>query len=91
MTYKAIVEKYPKKYVIARVKKRGENNFVTEWEVLSADSVSFEDAAKTYSYYWDKGIRGICIMNCYATDESKPDEASAVARMFRLYYGMDME
>ena len=91
MTYKAIVEKYPNKYVIAKVKIRDKNNFVKEWEVLSSDSVSFNEAVETYNHYWEQGVRGICIMNCNDTDDAKPNEASVVARMFRLQYGTDME
>ena len=91
MDYGSIIKKYPDKYVIARVLSRDERNFVTDWEVLSANSVSFVEAIETYNHYWDEGVRGICIVNTYNTDDSKPDEASAVARMFRLQFGMDME
>lgn len=34
MDYRTIVEKHPDRYVIAAVAERGENNFVSSWEVL---------------------------------------------------------
>ncbi len=41
MDYRTIVEKHPDRYVIAAVAERGENNFVSSWEVLSADIYQF--------------------------------------------------
>ena len=89
MDYRTIVEKHPDRYVIAAVAERGENNFVSSLEVLSADSKSFNEAKETLQFYEAEGVQGACIINTYA-DASDETEAGAVARMFRLMYGMDM-
>ena len=67
----------------------GENNFVSSWEVLSADSKSFNEAKEKLKFFESEGVKGCCIINTYA-DASDETEAGAVARMFRLMYGMDM-
>ena len=90
LDYRSIVEKYPDKYVIVAVKERGENNFVSGWEVLSADSKSFNEAKEKLKFFESEGVKCCCIINTYA-DASDETEAGAVARMFRLMYGMDME
>ena len=90
LDYRSIVEKYPDKYVIAAVKERDENNFVTEWEVLSANSKSFNEAKETLQFYENEGVKGACIINTYE-DSADETEAGAVARLMRLQYGMDME
>ena len=89
MDYRTIVEKHPDRYVIAAVAERGENNFVSGWEVLSADSKSFNEAKEKLKFFESEGVKGCCIINTYA-DASDETEAGAVARMFRLMYGMDM-
>ena len=89
MDYRTIVEKHPDRYVIAAVAERGENNFVSSWEVLSADSKSFNEAKEKLKFFESEGVKGCCIINTYA-DASDETEAGAVARMFRLMYGMDM-
>ena len=89
MDYRTNVEKHPDRYVIAAVAERGENNFVSGWEVLSADSKSFNEAKEKLKFFESEGVKGCCIINTYA-DASDETEAGAVARMFRLMYGMDM-
>ena len=90
MDYRTIVEKHPDRYVIAAVAERGENNFVSSWEVLSADSKSFNEAKETLQFYENEGVKGACIINTYE-DSADETEAGAVARLMRLQYGMDME
>lgn len=87
MDYRTIVEKRPDRYVIAAVAERGENNFVSSWEVLSADSKSFNEAKEKLKFFESEGVKCCCIINtyAYASDET---EAGAVARMFRLMYGI---
>ena len=85
MDYRTIVEKHPDRYVIAAVAERGENNFVSSWEVLSADSKSFNEAKEKLKFFESEGVKGCCIINTYA-DASDETEAGAVARMFRLMY-----
>ena len=68
---------------------RGENNFASSWEVLSADSKSFNEAKEKLKFFESEGVKCCCIINTYA-DASDETEAGAVARMFRLMYGMDM-
>ena len=89
MDYRTIVEKHPDRDVIAAVAERGENNFVSSWEVLSADSKRFNEAKEKLKFFESEGVKGCCIINTYA-DASDETEAGAVARMFRLMYGMDM-
>lgn len=57
MDYRTIVEKHPDRYVIAAVAERGENNFVSSWEVLSADSKSFNEAKEKLKFFESEGVK----------------------------------
>lgn len=90
MDYRSIVERHPNCYAVIAVAERDENNCVTAWQVLSADSKSFNEAKETLRFYESEGVKGVCIINTY-DDSSEETEAGAVARFLRLQYGMDME
>ena len=74
MDYRTIVEKHPDRYVIAAVAERGENNFVSSWEVLSADSKSFNEAKEKLKFFESEGVKCCCIINTYAYASDETDE-----------------
>lgn len=88
MDFKAIFEKHPKRFVLAIPSERDNRGFVVKWKVLNSVP-QFDEAKKLYEFYCAEKFAGIVIISTY--ENSDVDEASANARMMRVYLGMELQ